>query len=553
MFVTPAKIILVFTIFGLSLFYPKPLLAANEFATSFHSTYSIQENGNTNVIHDINLTNNLANIYLTKYMVSLGSSNVENLRITSNNAKLPSTTNKTNNGYNLDISIPQPVIGKDQTLNLNISYLTRSITTSYGYAWSINIPKLAKANEFTSFERTVVVPPGMGDPVLVIPRPTSQSRDEHGTLTLKYIGFPNDSISLFFNEEVHYRLKLLYGLTNPTSSRSNTEIALPPDTQYQKITLDQISPPPSHIRIDSDGNWLAEYALEPNSFRQVEVVTYVSVRPQAHYLFPHDLPSNSLTNKAKYWETDAPNVTSLALQLKSPEHIYKYLVDNFQYDYGRVGVDLSRLGAAQALNEPSRAVCTEFTDAFVALARAASVPAREINGIAYLTNPAGTEEDNAVDILHAWPEYFDQASQTWLQVDPTLGSTTQGLDYFSKLDFSHIALVKHGAESDYPLVAGEYELSDSSQNYIEIEVVPQPPDASSTYELSKKGSTWQLVNTGNVALVNHTIQLPDDNTYQVRYLPPLGVEQITPHSASLGFFSQLVQTLKDIYRSLISF
>jgi len=91
----------------------------------------------------------------------------------------------------------------------------------------------------------------------------------------------------------------------------------------------------------------------------------------------------------------------------------------------------------------------EFTDTFITLVRALGIPAREINGYAYAQNdrlrPLGLEQD----VLHSWPEYYDFASQTWQQVDPTWGNTTGGLDYFHKFDLDHFTFKTLLIEYDY--------------------------------------------------------------------------------------------------------
>lgn len=56
--------------------------------------------------------------------------------------------------------------------------------------------------------------------------------------------------------------------------------------------------------------------------------------------------------------------------------------------------------------------CTEHTLLFVAVARAAGLPAREVGGLAY-----GQVKGKPVLAWHAWPEYHD--GKQWRAVDPT--------------------------------------------------------------------------------------------------------------------------------------
>jgi hypothetical protein len=126
------------------------------------------------------------------------------------------------------------------------------------------------------------------------------------------------------------------------------------------------------------------------------------------------------------------------------------------------------MGATQALANPNQAICMEFTDLFIALARAASIPAREINGFAYTTDARLRPLSLMADVLHAWPEYYDVQKQAWIPVDPTWEKTTGGVDYFSKTDLNHFAFVIHGEHSQYPYPAGSYKLEDSLGRDVQV-------------------------------------------------------------------------------------
>ena len=84
-----------------------------------------------------------------------------------------------------------------------------------------------------------------------------------------------------------------------------------------------------------------------------------------------------------YWQTGDDRILTLTRQLKTPRAIYDYVVHALTYDIDRVLQRKERAGALGALKNPSSAVCLEFTDLFIALARAAGIPAREVDGFAY--------------------------------------------------------------------------------------------------------------------------------------------------------------------------
>ena len=126
-------------------------------------------------------------------------------------------------------------------------------------------------------------------------------------------------------------------------------------------------------------------------------------------------------------------------------------MQTLEYDYT---LSSNRRGALTAL-ALQKGLCTEFTDLFITLARAAGIPAREINGYAYTTDTRLRPLSLVTDVLHAWPQYWDTSREVWVSVDPTWAKTTGGVDYFHKLDFNHFAFAIHGQADDTPVFTGK--------------------------------------------------------------------------------------------------
>ncbi|MEK7065617.1 MAG: hypothetical protein AAB961_01370, partial [Patescibacteria group bacterium] len=81
---------------------------------------------------------------------------------------------------------------------------------------------------------------------------------------------------------------------------------------------------------------------------------------------------------------------------------------------------------------------------------------------------------------HSWPEYYDTELGRWIPVDPTWADTTGGIDYFSKLDFNHIAFAIHGENSEYPYPAGFYRKPDKTTRDVTVTFADIIPETSST-------------------------------------------------------------------------
>src|SRR6185503_5658119 len=147
--------------------------------------------------------------------------------------------------------------------------------------------------------------------------------------------------------------------------------------------ITDITPKPINVIQDEDGNWLAQYRLLPTQKLDVTVagVTQMQLVPKEQSISEKEI--KLYTKELPYWETNSTTITALAKELKTPQAIYEYVVKTLTYDFSRVTDDKPRLGAVASLKNPTSAVCREFTDLFIALARATGIPAREVDGFAY--------------------------------------------------------------------------------------------------------------------------------------------------------------------------
>lgn len=517
--------------------------ANSEFATDFSSEYTVEKSGVTSVVHTVAITNNLSHIYATTYTIATSGENLENINVSDETGVLSTTINPQHGFTNIQINIPKPAIGKGQIKTLKISYQTNDIVEKIGDTITINIPRLARANEAQSYKRIVRVREGHTLPSLIYP-PQSKAEPEGEYIAYTFDGHQNDSITLLFGESVSYHLRLTYELRNKELRNMDSELALPPDTAYQQVLLHSIEPEPLNIRVDSDGNWLARYNLKSQETLRVEADLYVTVYPKPALYDPSETKFIKTLN-SKYWDTSSSTVKGLAEQLKTPKNIYDYITANFTYNYAQSLTGFPRKGAHDSLISPTNVLCTEFTDSFVSLARTLEIPAREINGYGYTKNSTLQPQLENSDILHAWPEYYSAELSRWVSIDPTWGNTTGGIDYFNKLDFGHITFVRRGKEDTYPLPAGSYK-SNPTDKHVTVEVATTKPEDKIDYTVIETGSKSQLVNTGNVAMINQSINLADQK-FTVPYLPPYASYDI-PASQSFSLYDKI----KSICVALLS-
>ncbi len=460
----------------------KPALALATFSTDYTIIYDINEKGTTHVTFNIAQKNNLSTVYATSYSLSLSQTNLSNIQVYDSRGQIKPLVDRTDNLTNISFDFLDKVVGKDKANHFSIQFDSADIANQQGSVWEVNIPRL-ETNENTNSQQIILkVPPRFGSPAYIDPKP---SRVEGNTYHFGSAALSNKSISAVFGTTQFFKLNLVYNLTNPLPKKLKTQIALPPDTPYQTVYLKDLTPKPEDIAADPDGNWLASYTLEPNTDLQInaQVIIKLAFTPR----IASSLPDTSLYTRAtSFWNFEDPDVAARASGLTTPKAVYDFVVNYLQYDYTRVlkTSEITRPGATWALTNPTRAICTEFTDLFIALARKNGIPARELQGYAISSNDKLKPLSLSKDILHAWPEYYDRARQTWVQVDPTWSNTTGGIDYFNKLDLNHLVFAIHGLDPQEPLPAGAYKTIGGGSKDVFVSLTPAEKFPPPVFEVS---------------------------------------------------------------------
>ena len=528
-----------FFLFLLFIVFANRTFAASNFTADYDVTYAIQNSGNTHSVFNITLTNTTSQYYASSYKVVLGFNDIENLKAQDDGGPITPISSNTANGKTIELKFNKPVVGVGNKLNFSITFDTADIAQNEKNIWEVNIPGIAAQNDFASFNVHVLTPQSLGSPTIIKPYYPQAITGTH-TLFFNKDELGKSGISLTFGDKQTYNFALVYHLQNPNLFPVQTDIAIPPQTNYQQVILSSLSPKPQNVRVDTDGNWLATYNLNPSQKLDVtaDETIQVGLVPNKQLLTTQQ--ENIYLQQQPYWQVNDAKIQQLAKNLKTPENIYNYVVSTLSYNFTKVNQNQNRLGAAGVLQNPTDAVCLEFTDLFVTLSRAAGIPAREVDGFAYTRNAKDRPLSLVQDILHAWPEYYDKDQQIWVMVDPTWGNTTGGMDYFHDLDFDHVAFVIKGENSSYPVPAGGYKYN-GSQNTKDVNMqfgstfgmitpdVSLSPDFP-TLALSSLPISGQILvqNSGKVIVDNAVITVSNDKLFPklqnltVADLPPFG-------------------------------
>ena len=216
-----------------------------------------------------------------------------------------------------------------------------------------------------------------------------------------------------FGDAQYYTLNLTYTLKNDGLRPVYYDIALPPPTAYQDIVINSLTPQPEKVYFDEDYNVLARYTLFAQEEKKINFKggATLFVRPQSeiNVLNAQNIAhqNNYLLETTGYWDAGLAGKNNEIEENNSIESIYRYVTSHLTYDYSRINTSKRRLGATKVLADPKSAVCTEFTDLFIALSRKKGFLTREIEGYGFSQDKNLRPLSSMTDILHTWPEYYD--------------------------------------------------------------------------------------------------------------------------------------------------
>ncbi len=424
--------------------------AAGEFQADYAVQYAIAPSGLTIVTQNVTLTNKQTNLYPQKYSIIIDSTKIKNVIAYDSRQIVPTEISQKDGKTEIILTFNDKVVGLGKQLAFTLRFENGDIAQKNGSIWEVNIPGVAADPDIASYTVSLSVPQSFGPNAYMTPLPALAGRWNREQMM-------SGGISVAYGASQTFDLHLSYYLENPKITTEHTEIALPPDTAYQTVVIESLDPKPTTVTRDTDGNWLAQYTLLPGAHLSIEASIQISVLLQPKEGYTDNAPDPQIyTSTQKYWEVNNPQIQALAKKYTTPREIYAYVSQSLEYDYKRVSQTPIRKGAVLALTSSKDSICMEFTDLFIAIARAAGIPAREAVGYAYTTNSRLRPLSLVADILHAWPEYYDSNRKLWIGVDPTWANTTGGVNYFDKLDFNHIVFAIYGKSSDYPYPAGFY-------------------------------------------------------------------------------------------------
>ncbi len=393
---------------------------------------------------------------------------LDSLKVTSaNGTKIKYTVEQKDDGEGIYINVPNyKQTTSSSPYAIQISYLTHDYVTKVMNFVTLQAPALPEdiafqqtdknTNTLTQFNYnlSIITDSNIGQLAKIYPSEfTKTTKSGKTTYSFAQDNRIENSPYLEFGNSVTYKFALTY--TTPKTdtlipekyadvfkalSTNIFEISLPRefDETKQKVYFTNVTPTPSNISQDEEGNIIASFEVASNQIGTITVEGYIVVNQDSYDATKASMDLgwdnykskvkessylNRYLNATTYWQSTDSFVQAEASKLLEGKVTimdiiradYEYVGSKLTYDQNKANSENERIGAKAAL-EGGASVCMEYADSMIALLRAQGIPARAALGYASL----GEKEESQV--RHQWVQIWIP-DYGWLSVDPTLESS----------------------------------------------------------------------------------------------------------------------------------
>jgi transglutaminase-like putative cysteine protease len=312
-----------------------------------------------------------------------------------------------------------------------------------------NLPELSQSDEDPGI-------PSITEPSLTqsLAAPTTQFSPEVSPGTSTLILTPSQTVSPAADQPIRtgsrtfdVRQTIELTVDGPTeASRITLYVAIIQTLDpYQEVLSYSLTPSEDQTISDEYGNLFAQFEfieVPAGETRQVELTYQVTVHEVRFDIgdCSGDLPDEYLSPET-FIESNAPEImaASDSLQQNSADAcqtaraVYDYVGDEINYSQYMP----QDVGALDALTQ-GEGDCTEFSDLFIALNRAAGIPARFVEGVTCCTEDGYQAASNK----HDWSEVYLPGTG-WVPVDATWGRFRNQRElYFAAMTPDHIIVTR---------------------------------------------------------------------------------------------------------------
>ncbi len=472
-----ARIVAAF-VFVVQLFLPLSAYAADSASYSFATTINVSENFSATVRTIVEVDTSVGALPSTLLIPAYGTN------LSSINANLADNKPLTIEARDDKLSLLMSPASNSSSplISFEVSYTTQ-IAKRLGKSALVTIPPSNYEGLKISKESlSINSDPSLGIPLVRGGKPTS-SQEGIGTISHTWsseTGAIKQASGLLYGDNAVAKLTFKTTLQNDGLWWKTTSVTLPPDTNQQRIFVTSLSPQPKTLKLDRDGNMIAEYRLGPR--QKIDVTAEMTA---------------SLNNYVYKLEQ------GLSLDTIDRVLVERYTVLNSAWKDGdfeaddEVADDTAKLiqavyntvAAEKIDGDDDYQVAQTRANMLIGELRANKIPARQVFGVAFGDGKRTLDQAKP----HAWVEAF-MPSSGWITLDPNF---EQHGNYFGVADAQRIALGLRGFDADFP--------PDSAKNYT-ISYVDEDQPATPTMQPELKATKYMIL--PGVALEVISVDMP---------------------------------------------
>jgi hypothetical protein len=348
--------------------------------------------------------------------------------------------------YNGAINIGQSKQFKIEYTNTGLTKRTGALLDIYAPGFSENYIFENNSTNYT-YKTTIRLKKSLGDVGFVVPSPVKETVDgEFVVYEISQESLVGSKIWIQIGKTQFYKFNIkqeVVASDTINKGYSNEYHLVIPRSIVEAETTQNVfytsfDPLPKQIVEDVDGNLIATFKIPSHENKTILINGYAVVDKVNVQATPEnsgtisDIDSTIFSKylqPAEFWEVDNPEIINKAFELKAEEtniysiveSNYSHIVDTIDYsDIKRFGIN-DRQGALKTL-QGGAAVCMEYSDLFLTLARAQGIPARAAFGYGYDARIGENQQD-----AHQWVQVYLPGLKEWLSVDVTLGESGPSL------------------------------------------------------------------------------------------------------------------------------
>jgi hypothetical protein len=534
------------TLFLVFFLFPLGIFAQTSLTTDAVFSHNIKNNKTIESTVTLTITSDTRTV-LTYYTVTIPQKDIDpQIYSLSKNKPLEATVYNRPNSTDILIDFENSVIAPNGSVKVTISY-----THSYTDKNILNLP--SKIADTPTSKVFITYPRDWGKASWISDQIEDMKvSDSSYTLTIKQPDLTN--VRVILGENVIYSFEISRSLNNPTDESNQYEILLPPDTQFQRVIIEDINIQPTQAIKDNNNNYILIFTLDPQSQLDIKISGYILM---GAYPFYKNNIGTKYNSTDIYWSLENRQIERMQEYLIEKgvkedssneiivQYIYKYIVENLTPSTSATtlagGV---RKGATEVLNSQSKASAEDYADVLRAFLSYYEIPS--IYTIGYVSDISNYQENG---MFHYWIQAY--VDNTWIVLDPYLEDFSN-VSLFNREQLDHITILNRIYDSISPTLT-YYSNNDIKFKYISDPQIEYNPKSNVSISLEPYSilnkyiyGSITIENTGNTIFTG--FELTDSQPNLNEYVDSVTISKnsiLLPHMNSDINFHIPFNSIKD--------